>query len=97
MVHQPHLLLLVQPFKSHYQLISPAYTPQPSPRTQPPQQEDQLSEASGLASPNQPPSTTIPTTTNPNTPEAVLALASASLLPTIPARPHDRIVTGDFI
>ena len=66
----------------------------------PPQQEDQLSEASALIPTNPSPGTLIPpisTTTTRNPPPLDTTLDPTSSLPPVPVRLRERIIAGEFI
>ena len=76
----PHLNEALTPATTRVTFLVPS-----SQQIYPSQQEDQLLEASAHALPNQPPDTSIPTTTNMVTPKTIPALTSALLLPPFPA------------
>ena len=63
----------------------------------PPQQEDQLSEASALIPTIPSPVTPLPTTITRNPPPLDTTLDPTSSLPPVPARLRERIIAGEFI
>ena len=95
---QPQIVSPAMPDNAH---VSVSETPhRPNDSLYPPhssQQEDQLSEASAPTPSNQPPGTLLSANNNPVMLDTVSAAASSSMLPPIPFRLRDCIVSSEFI